>query len=303
MNKRQCLELMKIVPGGIEFNRAMDQYTTFRIGGKAEAICFPNELDLLRQMVSYLSASNIPYLIVGKGSNLLVKDGGIRGVVIILKGKLAAIETNGINDETVFAGGGLTIVELLSYCSLNGLTGLEFLAGIPGTVGGAVFMNAGAYGKEIGSMIQEIHMLTGQGESALMNGSRITFSYRKLHIPKGMVIHKVKFKLRKEYKNKITERITEYLKRRKETQPLDYPSGGSVFRNPPNDYAGRLIEKAGLKGTRIGGASISRKHANFIVNRGNAKAEDILALMNLVRKKVMEETGIDLEPEIRVVGE
>ena len=303
MNEKQRSELMKIIPGGIEFNRSMDQYTTFRVGGKAEAICFPNELELLRQIVSYLNRSNIPYLIVGKGSNLLIKDGGIKGVVIILKGKLASIETNGINDESVSAGGGIAIVELLSYCSLNGLTGLEFLAGIPGTVGGAVFMNAGAYGKEIGSMIQEIQILTEQGELALLNGSRIAFSYRESHIPKGLVIYKVRFRLFKDDKNRITERIAEYLKRRKETQPLDYPSGGSVFRNPPNDHAGRLIEQVGLKGTSIGGASVSSKHANFIVNKGNAKASDILALMDLVRRKVMEQTGIDLEPEIRVIGE
>jgi len=280
----------------------MDRHTTFRVGGKAEAVCFPGELGHLRQMVSYLGAENIPHLIAGKGSNLLVRDGGYRGVVIILRGKLAAVEKDTGDDKTVLAGGGLTIGDLLSYCSHNGLTGLEFLAGIPGTVGGAVAMNAGAFGKEIGSMVQRIEVLTGQGVLTTMDRSELKFSYRDLSLGKGVVILSAGFELNKEKPEIISGRIADYLKSRQETQPLEYPNGGSVFKNPPGDYAGRLIERAGLKGKRIGGALISPKHANFIVNTGGAKAQDILALMVLAREKVREETGIELDPEIRVVG-
>ena len=302
MNEKQRSELAEILTKGIMFNCSMDQYTTFRVGGKAEAVCFPGELNLLRQTISYLHNEDIPYLVVGKGSNLLVKDEGIEGVVIILGGKLGAVEEVGAKDNILSAGGGLSIAKLLSCCGIEGLTGLEFLAGIPGTVGGAVFMNAGAFGKEIGSTVHEIHVVTGKGEDTVIAGSRVNFSYRKSSLPKGTVIHGVNFKLHKDHKDKIAGRIVDYLEKRKKSQPIDLPSGGSVFRNPPGDYAGRLIEKAGLKGTRVGGAMISTKHANFIVNIGDAKAEDIIMLMNLARDRVREETGIHLEPEIKVVG-
>jgi UDP-N-acetylmuramate dehydrogenase len=303
MNEKQRSELAGIFSEGIGFNCPMDQYTTFRVGGRADAVCFPSELDLLRQTVLYLHNEDIPYLIVGKGSNLLVRDRGIEGVVIILKGKLAAIEKVGVEDNILLVGGGLAIAELLSYCGIEGLAGLEFLAGIPGSVGGAVFMNAGAFGKDIGSMVREIHMMTGRGELEIMPRSQLAFSYRSTSLPEGSVIYGITFKLDKDHKDKISGIIAGYLKKRKMGQPLDLPSGGSVFRNPPGDYAGRLIEKAGLKGTRIGGAMISPKHGNFIVNTGNAKAADIIALMNLARDKVRDETGIILETEIKVVGE
>lgn len=303
MDKRQRSELVKIFPDGVLFDRPMDQYTTFRVGGRAEAICPLTELILLRQMVSFLNREKIPCIVVGKGSNLLVRDGGIRGVVIILKGKLAHVEKAGEDHDALLAGGGLALAELLSFCSHNGLAGPEFLAGIPGTVGGAVFMNSGAYGKEIGSLVQEIRTVTGKGDLAVIDRFQLKFSYRKLSVPKGTLIHGVTFKLCKDRADKIKGRIADYLERRRKSQPLDLPSGGSVFRNPTNDYAGRLIEQAGLKGTRIGGALISRKHANFIVNTGGAKAKDILALMDLARKKVRQKTGIELEPEIRVVGQ
>ena len=169
----------------------MEQYTTFRVGGRAEAICFPNELSLLRQMVSFLTRSKIPYLIIGNGSNLLVKDGGIKGVVIVLKGGLADMETPGDDDGLLLAGGGLAVPKLLSFCIQRGLSGLEFLAGIPGTVGGAVFMNAGAFGKETGSMVQEIHVVTEEGEEAVIKGPGLSFSYRESSVPRGAVIYGV----------------------------------------------------------------------------------------------------------------
>jgi UDP-N-acetylmuramate dehydrogenase len=303
MNEKQRSGLVGILSEAIGFNYPMDRYTTFRVGGKAEAVCFPSELTLLRQTVSYLHDEGIPCLIVGKGSNLLVRDSGIKGVVIMLKGSLATVERCDIGDNILLAGGGLAIAEMLSYCAIEGLAGLEFLAGIPGSAGGAVFMNAGAFGKEIGGIVQEIQLVTVTGDMEKMAGSQLRFSYRSASIPEGSVIHWIKFNLSRDNRDKVSGRIGEYLKERGQRQPLDMPSAGSVFRNPPGDYAGRLIEKAGLKGKRIGGAMISKKHANFIVNTGNAKAKDVIALIDLARDKVKEEMGIMLETEIRIVGE
>ena len=181
--------------------------------------------------------------------------------------------------------------------------GLEFLAGIPGTVGGAVAMNAGAWGKSTGDVVTGVEILTADGERVTMNRSELQFGYRRAVLPIGSVVVKAQFKGTPDRPEAIGERIRDYLERRKATQPLEYPSAGSVFKNPPDDYAGRLIEKAGLKGTRIGGAMISDKHANVIVNVGGASAQDVLALMETARQKVREQTGIDLEPEIKVVGD
>ena len=181
--------------------------------------------------------------------------------------------------------------------------GLEFLSGIPGTVGGAVAMNAGAFGEEIASRVKEVHMVDKRGDLIVRDrSSELEFSYRKLNMEKGNVIVRVRFRLTSEAEGTVAKRISDYLKRKKESQPLEYPSAGSVFKNPPDDYAGRLIEKAGLKGKKIGGAMISEKHANFIVNTGGAKAKDILDLIYLSQETVKKETGIQLEPEIRVVG-
>jgi UDP-N-acetylmuramate dehydrogenase len=163
-------------------------------------------------------------------------------------------------------------------------------------------MNAGAFGKEIGSSVKEIHMITVQGEAVVIDGSQLKFSYRALEIEKGNLIIRARLRLVREAEGVVAERIKKNLKIRKETQPLEYPSAGSVFKNPPNDYAGRLIEKSGLKGVRIGGAMISEKHANYIVNTGGASAKDILALLSMARETVKRETGIELEPEIKIVG-
>jgi UDP-N-acetylmuramate dehydrogenase len=302
MDERQKTGLLGIGGDSVRFNCPMDQYTTFRIGGKVDALCITRELRGLQQVVSYLNKENVPYLVVGRGSNLLVKDEGFKGVVIIMRGELATIEQHERNDQIVLAGGGLGLGDLVRHCSHKGLGGLEFLAGIPGTVGGAVAMNAGAFGKDTGSVVQEIQVVTRQGELAIKNRSELAFSYRELSIPEGTVVVRASFQCTQETPEIVSSRVADSLTRRKATQPLEYPSAGSVFKNPPNDYAGRLIEKAGLKGKRVGGAMISPKHANYIVNTGGARAEDVLALMNLAREKVREDTGIELEPEIKVVG-
>jgi UDP-N-acetylmuramate dehydrogenase len=203
----------------------------------------------------------------------------------------------------LLAGGGLAIAELLSHCRRNGLAGLEFMAGIPGTLGGAVFMNAGAYGQEIGGLVRDVLTVSPDGTPAVIDHRDLGFSYRSSSVPEGTVIYGARLRMQRGERKRIAEAIASNLKRKKKTQPLDYPSAGSVFKNPTGDYAGRLIEKAGLKGTRVGGAMISPRHGNFIVNTGGAKASDILGLIKLARTKVKEETGINLETEIVIMGE
>jgi UDP-N-acetylmuramate dehydrogenase len=178
---------------------------------------------------------------------------------------------------------------------------LEFLTGIPGTLGGAVVMNAGAFGKEVGDVVSEVHLITSRGETVVLDRGELHFGYRRLAIPEGSVVVKVRLALFPVPGNRVAEMMEAYLRKRKREQPSGLPSAGSVFKNPPDDHAGRLIELVGLKGKKIGGAMISPKHANWIVNTGGAKAEDILSLMDLARKTVMEETGIELLPEIKVV--
>lgn len=302
MDQRQRKELVGILETGIQFGCPMSRYTTLRVGGPVEALCIIRELKSLKRMVSYLGEEKIPYLVVGRGSNLLVSDDGFKGVALILREELANVEPSGKSDKVVLAGGGLALFELLAYCKGKGLGGLEFLAGIPGTAGGAVAMNAGAWGSEVGGLVQQVRLVTSKGEVKTWGRSRLKFIYRALSIPKGAVIIRVKFELKRERPEVVIEKVSDYLKKRQESQPSRYPSGGSVFKNPPEDYAGRLIERSGLKGKKIGGAMISPKHANFIVNTGGARATDILALMDLAQRKVKEQTGIELEPEIRVVG-
>lgn len=313
MDNYQKNELTRLVGKGVRFGNPMAPYTTFRVGGRAEAFYETNSLEELRRVIVYLNSEDIPYLVVGRGSNLLVKDEGIEGVVILLRGGLAELSAPGSpitadtcdaheSDLSILAGAGLPLADLLIYCRNSGFGGLEFLAGIPGTVGGAVVMNAGAFGKQIGDRVIEIHVVTPKGDVEMRNRSRLKFSYRLLQIEKGFVIVRASLRVDIEDGETVGGRIASYLKRRKERQPVEYPSAGSVFKNPPDDYAGRLIEQVGLKGKKIGGAMISEKHANYIVNTGGARAKDILALLSLAQEKVRKETGIQLEPEIQVAG-
>jgi UDP-N-acetylmuramate dehydrogenase len=286
----------------VVFEQSMERHTTFRVGGKAEAVCFVEDIGSLERLLVYARKTWTPYLVVGRGSNLLVKDGGVKGLVIMLRGKLARFERTGERVGMVFAGAGLHLSELLTACREEGLAGLEFLAGIPGTVGGAVAMNAGAWGKEVGDAVCEVEMILPSGERIVEVRSNLLFSYRRFAMPEGAVIVKAAFHCIPEKPDAVADRVRHFLELRRNSQPLEYPSAGSVFKNPPKDHAGRLIEEVGLKGFKIGGAMISGKHANFIVNAGGATAADVLALMELARKKVKEGTGIDLEPEITVVG-
>ena len=302
MDERQKTELLRIAGRQIGFDFPMSQHTTFRVGGNAEAVYKASDPEGLSRVVSFLVNEGIPYLVAGRGSNLLVKDGGIGGVVILLAGVFTDIQHEGSHSSDILAGAGLSIVDLLIWCRKEGISGLEFLAGIPGTVGGAVAMNAGAFGKEIGPRVREIRLVSQSGQLTVRDRSQLKFAYRDLDVEAGVVITNVLFRLDQDTPKTVSARIAGCLKRRKETQPLEYPSAGSIFKNPLNEYAGRLIEQTGLKGKRIGGAMISNKHANFIVNKGGATATDILALINLAREEVKRKAGVQLELEIQVVG-
>ena len=303
MDEKQKKELAGIVDDKIRFNCEMAQYTTLCTGGRATAVCFPHDLSKLRKTVSFLRREKIHYLVVGRGSNLLVTDSGYDGTIIILKGSLAEIRQSDADEHHILTGAGVSIAVLISFCVSKGLSGLEFMTGIPCTVGGAVFMNAGAFGKEIGKIVSEIYSVSKDGEQKKRSGTEIEFSYRKSSIEEGEIISGISLRLEKNDVESIKGRISDYMRRRKEMQPLDLPSAGSVFKNPKNDYAGRLIEAAGLKEKRIGGAMISSKHANFIVNLGDASARDILDLIELTRERVKENSGIELELEVKVIGD
>ena len=286
----------------IFFDVPGSQCTTFRAGGNVEAMYRAENLQVLRHMVAFLVDERIPYLVMGSGSNLLVRDGGFDGVAIILDGSFASIEDCTVGEPRIQAGAGLGLQKLLEYCAQRGLAGVEFMAGIPGTLGGAVAMNAGGWGKEIGEVISEVTVLTSGGIVETRDRLSLAFTYRQLDLPAGTVILNAKLSLRFDKPAVIKKRIAFHLEQRKESFPLDMPSAGSIFKNPEGGYAGRLIDAAGLKEKVIGGAMISPKHANFIVNTGRCSASDIVALMDLATVKVKELSNIQLIPEIKVVG-
>ncbi len=297
---RKHLLKIKQICSNTRFNVALAPYTTFRIGGKAWALCEAVNLKELRELVAYLNIEHIPYFVLGNGSNILVSDSGFRGVVIRLKGEFEKL--NSKKDGLIIAGAGVSISRLLRYCVENGLGGLEFLAGIPGTVGGALFMNAGAFGGEIADKVAEVMIVNPSGDVILKERKELNFSYRKMHLNKGAVITTVSFSLEACNKEEIKNRISFYIQRKKQSQPVNCLSAGCVFKNPEGDYAGALIEKAGLKGKRIGDAIVSEIHANFIINKGNSSASDVMALINLIKNKVKAKDGIELEPEIQFLG-
>ena len=301
MDVRQKTALAQLTGEGIRFHYPMHRLTTYKVGGPVEALWEARDLEKLKEGIRYLCMEDIPYGVLGRGSNLLVKDKGIDGVMILLNGSLAVIKDSA-DKSLVWAGGGVHLTDLMNWCRQHGLSGLEFLAGIPGTVGGAVVMNAGAFGEKVNEKIKALQFVLPGGTQVEMKRSELKFSYRRLQMEEGQLVTKACFSLNRATPKAVSRKMSGFLRTRKQTQPLEYPSAGSVFKNPPGDHAGRLIEKAGLKGKRIGGAVVSEKHANYIVNKGGATATDILSLMDLVRLEVKRTAGITLEAEIRVLG-
>ncbi len=285
------------------FGVPMKNYTSMRVGGPADCMVFPDEVEELIEIISYAKSESLPVSVVGYGTNLIVKDGGIRGITINLSKGFKTINTEEDgNNIYITAGSGIPLARIVRLGMDNGWAGVEPLSAIPGSVGGAVFMNAGTKDGTIEDLIDSVWVIDGEKEK-LLDRKMLKFEYRSVNIPRNCPIVKVKMRLEKGEREKICERIREYLKYRKETQPLTSRSSGCIFKNPKKISAGKLIDDLGLKGVRVRGAKISEKHANFIVNTGSATAKDIITLIELVKEKVKEERNILLDTEVIIIGE
>ena len=298
MNIVKSIEKLKI--GKVEKNVSLKKYTTYRAGGTAKVIVSPKSIDKLLELLKLLKDNNVEYKILGNGSNLIFNDNVYEPLLI----KLNDINQCDINNNVITVGAGYSLISLAMRVSRLGLTGMEFATGIPGTVGGAVYMNAGAYKSDMGYIVTEVKAINENLEIVTLYNKDLKFKYRSsfFQTHKNYVCIEATIKLKYGSKKLIKEVIEDRRQKRISTQPLEYPSAGSVFRNPENDYAWRLINVCGLKGYRIGGAMVSEKHANFIINVGNAKGEDIRNLILYVKDTVKKETGVDLKVEQEFVN-
>ncbi|MBR5614271.1 MAG: UDP-N-acetylmuramate dehydrogenase [Clostridia bacterium] len=285
----------------VKVNEPMSRHTTFKIGGPADIFLTPETEEQTAEALKAAKARNIPVFVLGNGSNMLVGDKGIRGVVLSLFKRLNKIEVAG---EEIYAGAGVLLSAVSSEAAKASLEGLEFASGIPGTIGGAVYMNAGAYGFEIKEIIKSVRYMDRNGNIFEADRDACEFGYRKSRFTDtDLIILGCTLKLKHGNEAQIRERIADYTQRRVSKQPIDRPSAGSTFKRPEGNFAGTLIEKAGLKGTRVGGAEVSEKHAGFLINTGAATADDVLELIKLVQDTVYKKDGIMLEPEVKLVGE
>lgn len=277
----------------------MSLHTSFKIGGNADVFVSVKNCDELKKTVLHLKNSQIPYMVIGKGSNLLVSDDGIEGVVI----SLSKLDEISVSEDIITVGVGVTLATLCKVALENSLSGLEFAYGIPGAVGGAVYMNAGAYGGEMKDCIISCEYLDSDGEIKTIKAEDMALGYRtSIFKTNDKIILSAAFKLRKGNKAEIKSAMEDFLSRRKEKQPLEYPSAGSTFKRPEGYFAGALIEKNNLKGVSVGGAQVSCKHAGFVINTGNATASDVLNLIDKIKETVLENDKVELCPEVIFVG-
>jgi UDP-N-acetylmuramate dehydrogenase len=298
-------KLRDIVSGKVLFNETMSRHTSIGVGGMADALVSPETVKELGQIITCLRHYKTPFIPVGNGTNLIMRDGGYRGVIISMKGlNNITLSKRNAGQASISTGAGAALSEIVRMATEESLAGMEFCAGIPGSVGGAVKMNAGAYGSEIKDTIEEIELLNNSGEIRELKRNALTFEYRNLDLPEGSVITGATFLLKEGIREQIQGRINEILGMRKNKHPLEFRNSGSIFKNPKGGVpAGQIIDELGLKGLQIGGAKISEKHGNFIINLGQAKAGDIIALIDMVKKKVKDERGITLETEVKIIGE
>jgi UDP-N-acetylmuramate dehydrogenase len=287
--------------GKVSLNEPLANHTTIKIGGPADLFIEPNSIDGLIKTVELIKENGINWRAIGRGSNLLVSDQGIEGAVIKLG---AGLDTLTIDGTSVTVGGGYPIVKLAMVTSKQGLSGFQFASGIPGSIGGAVYMNAGAHGSDISKVLTRAKILFADGTIEWLTTEEMQFSYRTSILQKvrpGICIE-AEFELQAGKKDEIVAEMQKNKNYRKDTQPWNYPCAGSIFRNPLPNYAGQLIEAAGLKGYSIGGAQISEMHGNFIVNAGNAKAQDVLDLIEYVKNKIREQHKVEMETEVEIIG-
>jgi UDP-N-acetylmuramate dehydrogenase len=294
-------EIQDLNIGKVKRNEGLSQHTTMKIGGPADIFIEPASLENIQKVMTFLKERQIPWRAIGRGSNLLVSDKGIEGVVIKLGSGLDHLT---INDSKITVGGGHSLVSLSTLISKKGLSGLEFASGIPGSVGGAVYMNAGAHGSDISKILTKAHILFDDGSMEWLSNDEMEFTYRTSVLQKkrpGIVLE-AEFQLTKGDKTAIVSQMQKNKDYRKETQPWNFPCAGSIFRNPLPNYAGKLIEDAGLKGFQMGGAKISEMHGNFIVNAGNATAKDVLDLIQYIKDTILNLYGIKMETEVEIIG-
>ncbi len=284
--------------GRVMFGAMLRPYTSFKIGGPADVLVEPADVDEVCRLVAQARTAEVPLFVVG-GTNLLIRDGGIRGIVVSLS-KLRTIREE--PGAVLYAEGGVGMPTLIGHALRRSLAGLEWAAGIPGTVGGCLMMNAGTRLGEMKDSVKAVRLVTMRGEIRDLPAAAVRFDYRRAHLPKGIVVG-VWLQLQEGRRAEIAKIVKDYLHYRKDTQPLAMPSAGCVFKNPPQDSAGRLLEEAGLKGMRIGDAEVSTKHGNFIVNRGHANAADVISLIQKVRRMIRQKSGVRLNLELKIVGE
>lgn len=280
-------------------NAPLSEYTTFEIGGKCDYLVKPNSTGSLRDILLFCRDNNVKYYILGRGSNVLVSDKGLRGVVIVISSAFSEITES---EDGIYCEAGASLTKLCAYAKENELTGLEFAYGIPGTVGGALYMNAGAYGGEMKDVVISCDYLDENFEAKTMSLEEMKLSYRhSVFSDKNYIILGALFKLEKGNKAEITAKMSELMEKRRSKQPLEYPSAGSTFKRPEGDFAGRLIEVSGLKGFTCGGAQVSEKHSGFVINKGGATCEDVKNVISGVKEKVYKDSGVMLECEVLIL--
>lgn len=284
----------------IKIDEKLSEYVNFKVGGPADILLIPNSKEQVIKSIKICKENNIPFYLIGNGSNILVRDGGFRGVVLSLKN----VKNIYVDGEKIEAECGVMLKEVSDKAIENSLTGFEFACGIPGTIGGAVFMNAGAYDGEISKVIESAEVIDGNCNIIRLSREELDFGYRSsLVMKKGYTVLSAVFKLEKGQVKTIKELIEDLTNKRESKQPLEYPSAGSTFKRPTGYFAGKLIQDAGLKGYSIGGAAVSEKHSGFVINKGNATAKDITDLIKHIQDEVKKQFGVDLHPEVRIIGE
>lgn len=293
------------VQGEIRFDEPMSAHTSLKIGGPVDIMAFPEDPVSLKKILAAARNEDIPVFVFGAGTNLLAVDGRIKGIAVSLKAFRTIEYTKQTDEEkaVLYVGAGTPLAMLVNFACEAGYSGIEGLVGIPGYVGGAVFMNAGSFGAEIKDVITSIAVMNMRGEISFLDRDELEFSYRHLALPEGLLILSANIALRKDSPADVTARTREFMNRKKAAQPLGAPSAGCVFKNPEGDAAGRLIDAAGCKGMTAGGIEVSRVHANYFINKNGGTCAEFLRLMETVKKKVMESSGIELEPEIKIIGD
>lgn len=293
-------ELQALAHARLAVGQPLAEFTSFRIGGPADLFVAVEDEAALCGALAAAHRRGVPAFCLGAGTNLLVSDRGIRGLVVKLGPSFAAIEIDAVH---VVAGAAAQFGELVETVVERGLAGLEFGEGIPGTVGGGLIMNAGAFGGEMARVVTRVHGVTREGERLSLTKDQVGFAYRRTQLPPAFAITRVDFELTRGDRGALQAHVAQIRAKRSARQPSGVPNAGSIFKNPPGHFAGRLLDEAGLKGERLGDAAFSDKHANFIVNLGTARAAEVRALIELARNRVKETSGVWLEPEVRMVGE